>query len=265
MLDIAMAARSEPGLRTTNEDALRVGRAGDRHYAVLADGAGGHDRGAEAARRVVERVAAALAGGDAAPPFDPAWLERALLDAHEELQAVQRGAQGRRRRHATAVVLWLDGAAGEALWSHVGDSRLYRFRGGAVECLTADDSVVGRMVESGVLTPRQALDHPLRNHLLAALGMAEAIEPHTRPAAAVGERDAFLLCTDGWWSTLDEAEMADALAAAATPQHWLDAMAGSIASRGSAGQDNFSAVAAWVGGPAGADDGATAEGAAAMA
>ena len=62
----------------------------------------------------------------------------------------------------------------------------------------------------GMLTPQQAQDHPLKNQLLAAVGMQDALEPHTvRAAVALEDGDAFLLCTDGWWGALGDAEMAD--------------------------------------------------------
>ena len=250
--EIEIASASERGRRAANEDALRLGRAGTTRYAVLADGAGGHARGAEASRRVVERVGAGLEDrAEASAAFAPATLTRALLDAHAALQREQVSAKGRARMHATAVVLWIDEQRSLALWSHVGDSRLYRLRYGAVETLTADDSVVQRMVEGGVLTAAQAQEHPLKNQLLAALGMQESIEPHT-PAAAVEleDGDVFLLCTDGWWGALDDAVLTQLLAEAQTPQAWLDAMRRHIDAHAAPRQDNFSAIAVWVCDPA---------------
>lgn len=244
-----IATCSDRGGRAANEDALRVGQAGATHYAVLADGAGGHEHGAEAARRVVEHIEAALRA--AASAFTPARLTQALLSAHAELQRAQRGARGRRRMHATVVVLWVDSRFDRGLWSHVGDSRLYRFRYGGVDAVTADDSVVQRMLESGVLTPQQAQDHPLKNQLLAAVGMQDGIDPHTLPQPAqLEDGDAFLLCTDGWWGALADADLCATLAEADTPQAWLAAMRERVEARGMAGQDNFSAIALWVSDPA---------------
>ena len=249
MFDITIATCSDRGGRAANEDALRCGQAEDTHYAVLADGAGGHERGAEAARRVVELLQAGLRAAAAA--FTPARLTRALLSAHAELQREQRGARGQRRMHSTVVVLWIDSRAGRALWSHVGDSRLYRLRYGGVDRVTADDSVVQRMLESGALTPRQAQEHPLKNQLLAAVGMQDPMDPHTlAEAVELQDGDAFLLCTDGWWGALADADISATLAETDTPQAWLDAMRGLIDARGRPGQDNFSAVAVWVSDPA---------------
>ena len=254
--DIAMASCSEPGQRDANEDALCTGQVEvDRHatnYAVLADGAGGHERGAEAARRVVEGVEAGLrlGQGQGQTAFAPAGLSGVLRAVHAELQQLQDGAQGRARMHATVVVLWLDTAHDRALWSHVGDSRLFRLRYGAVDRVTADDSVVQRLLERGVLTTEQAQTHPLKSQLLAAMGMQDSVEPHTIDTPQrLEDGDAFLLCSDGWWGALSDAELAATLADADTPQAWLDAMRRLILARATPRQDNFSAIAVWVSDP----------------
>ena len=245
MLEITMATCTDRGQRSANEDALRIGQAQATRYAVLSDGAGGHERGAEASRRVVEHIEAALIASAAA--FAPAPLSQALLSAHAELQAQQIGASGPRRMHATVVVLWLDALHDRAVWSHIGDSRLYRLRYGAVDAVTTDDSVVQRMFDSGLLTPQQAKAHPMKNQLLAAVGMQDNVEPHTlAEAVPLEDGDAYLLCTDGWWGELDAAEMAQTLNAADTPAQWLAAMQALITTRAAATQDNFSAIAVWV-------------------
>jgi PPM family protein phosphatase len=249
MLEISIATCSECGQRAANEDALRVGEAGTTRYAVLADGAGGHARGAEASRRVVDHIEAALR--TAAAAFVGDHLTQALLSAHVALQIDQQGAQGQRRMHTTVIALWIDTRNDRAMWSHVGDSRLYRLRYGAVDLVTADDSVVQRLLEGGVLTPQQALDHPMKNQLLAAVGMQDGLEPHTlAQPEPLDDGDAFLLCTDGWWSGLTDAQIVATLIDADTPQRWLHAMRELILARAAPAQDNFSAIAVWVSDPA---------------
>ena len=253
MLEISIATCTECGQRSANEDALRVGGAGSTVYAIVSDGAGGHERGAEASRRVADHVEAALraAASAGASAFTGDPLTQALLSAHVALQLEQMGAQGRRRMHATVVALWVDTRHDRGVWSHVGDSRLYRLRYGAVELVTADDSVVQRMLEGGILTPQQAQDHPMKNQLLAAVGMQDGLEPHTlAQPEPLDDGDAFLLCTDGWWSALSDAQLVDTLTVAETPQAWLTAMRALILAQAAPGQDNFSAVALWVADPA---------------
>src|SRR5205814_7115590 len=157
VLDISMASRSERGRRECNEDKLRIGRDGPLWLAVLADGAGGHRGGAEAAQRAVDQLEAAL--HEHAPAFSAEALTQAVLSAHVQVRDQDRTG-GLDRMHSTVVALWIDSRRDCALWSHVGDSRLYRVRRGTLSQLTADDSVVQRMVDAGLLTPQQAQAHP---------------------------------------------------------------------------------------------------------
>src|SRR5207253_883810 len=125
-----------------NEDRVSVFRDGAQWFAVLADGAGGHRDGAQASRRVVDELETAL--HDAEGRFAPDALSHAVLSAHAQLRLHQAPGDGLDRMHSTVVVLWIDTSSGQALWSHVGDSRLYRARRGALSLLTSDDSVVQR-------------------------------------------------------------------------------------------------------------------------
>jgi len=244
-LGIVAASRSELGQRKSNEDKVRICREGARWVAVLADGAGGHRGGAEASRRAVAALEDALC--DDAAEFDAAALTAAVLGAHQDVQSAQDEAHGVARMHSTVVVLWIDVERESALWSHVGDSRLYRVRNGAAAALTSDDSIVQRMVDAGLITTEQAESHPQKNQLISALGIEEGVEPHTVAAPdRVRDGDAFLLCSDGWWDAFDEVEIAASLARAASPDDWLASMQRDIEARAMPRQDNFSAVAVWV-------------------
>jgi PPM family protein phosphatase len=258
MIAIRIVGCSELGARSHNEDALRHGVARNGHYAVLADGAGGHKRGAEAAQRAVDCIERLLRDDTVA--FSPANLTQIVRLAHWELQNHQNSDDPDARMHATIVVLWIDPTIGHVMWTHVGDSRLYRIRHGSADFVTADDSVVQRMVQAGLITADQSQQHPQKNQLLAALGVAEEVEPHTvaRPIELL-EGDAFLLCSDGWWEAFDDAALASSLARALAPQDWLDDMRARIVARAKPRQDNFSAIAVWAGDPGevthpGADD-----------
>uniref|UniRef100_UPI003D769283 PP2C family protein-serine/threonine phosphatase n=1 Tax=Salmonella enterica TaxID=28901 RepID=UPI003D769283 len=85
---------------------------------------------------------------------------------HRDVLDAQQG-DGLNRMHSTVVALWIDAAAGSALWTHLGDSRLYVARRGVLSLLTSDDSVVQSMVDAGLITPQQALVHPDKNRLIA--------------------------------------------------------------------------------------------------
>jgi serine/threonine protein phosphatase PrpC len=152
--------------------------------------------------------------------------------------------------HTTVVALWVLPSLEQALWTHVGDSRLYRVRHGQGELLTQDDSIVQHMVRSGMLSEAQGRAHPQKNHLLAALGIEGDVTPHTvvRPVELM-EGDAFLLCSDGWWDNFEPHDIAAALHRSNSPEEWLDDMRRHIAGRAVPRQDNYTAVAVWIGDP----------------
>ena len=244
-IELATAICSATGTRASNEDKVRVCREGARWIAVVADGAGGHRHGAEASRRAVDSLESSLCETDA--DFSHAVLTAAVVRAHDQVQEAQEDAHGSARMHSTVVVLWVDCDTSTALWSHVGDSRLYRVRDGVVEPLTSDDSVVQRMMDAGLITPREAESHPGRNQLVSALGIEGGVEPRTVDAPQpVAPGDAFLLCSDGWWGAIDRHGIVDALAGAAGPDDWLSSMQQRIEALARPRQDNYSAVAIWV-------------------
>lgn len=245
MFSIATVERSFAGGREYNEDCTAVEH-GDGHCClVLSDGAGGHAGGAVASRIAVNKV---IEGFRARPPADADDLAELLLDAHDAVLAAQRAAEGAiQGMHATIVVLTVDESAGTALWGHVGDSRLYMLRRGAVVAVTRDDSVVQWMVDSGYLPPEQARSHPKKNRLLAALGADAEIQPTVQVEPfPIEDGDAFLLCTDGWWDGLAGGQIESELSLAPTVEAWLDAMAATIAQKAGANHDNYSAIGCWV-------------------
>jgi len=248
MLAVQISQRSCTGARDHNEDCVGVERVGSHWCMVLSDGAGGHRDGALASRLVVDRI---LSGFRSRPPVDGADLGELVLDAHDGVVAAQRSrgaTSGAGAMHATVVVLLIDTQSGRALWSHVGDSRLYLLREGHASALTRDDSVLQWMVEAGFWQADQLHTHPQRNQLMAALGADDAVQPHvSEEPFELHDGDAFLLCSDGWWGSVPEPEFESLRSAAATPDRWLDAMAERATARADPRQDNFSAIGCWVG------------------
>ena len=247
-LAVSVSQRSCIGSRARNEDCVGVEQDRGHWCLVLSDGAGGHCDGALASRLVVDRI---LTGFRSRPPIDAGDLSELILDAHDAVVAAQR-ARGAidpaTAMHATVVVLMIDTTTGRALWGHVGDSRLYLWRDGRAAAMTRDDSVVQWMLDAGVIDPTRVQDVAQRGFLLAALGSEEEVEPHVVPEPfELRDADAFLLCSDGWWSGLDEAQFDALLAQASTPEQWLDLMAAATLGRGDLKQDNYSAIGCWIG------------------
>ena len=100
----------------------------------------------------------------------------------------------------TAVLL----DEGRACVGHVGDSRAYLWRGGALRQLTRDHSVVARFLELGLLTPEQAESHPLRNSLTNALGAVADLSVDAFEFE-IETDDFMLLCSDGLTKLVSDA------------------------------------------------------------
>jgi PPM family protein phosphatase len=244
---VQVAQRSCIGARSRNEDCLAVENCGGHWCLVLSDGAGGHDDGARAAQLAVARV---IAGFRSRPPVDGRDLSELLLDAHDAVVVGQRerpvGAAST-PMHATVVVLIIDTSRGLALWGHVGDSRLYQWRAGRLNAVTRDDSVLQCVLDTGLVDAARMQTIPNRGVLLAALGSAEEAVPHVSERLELERADAFLLCSDGWWGALDPQTISALLAQALSPEQWLDAMTDLTLRRADPRQDNFSAIACWIG------------------
>lgn len=247
-LQIAMLSR--PGRRERNEDACghsggaQPGSAGPV-CCVLADGAGGHGGGDVASQTA---VAAVLQSFAARPSCEPTRVRELIELANQAVVARQGSSEATRDMRSTLVVLVFDPARAAAIWGHTGDSRLYCFREGRVLVRTRDHSLYQSMIDAGFADPEMLRGNPQRNVLIAALGSLEHFEADVpaKPFALL-PGDAFLICSDGFWDLLQESEMEAALQRAASPQSWIEELAGMIERQARVGQDNYSALAVWFG------------------
>jgi protein phosphatase len=93
---------------------------------------------------------------------------------------------------------------------HVGDSRAYLFREGALTQITKDDTLVGALVEEGRLTPEEARAHPQRSMVLRVL-TGQDVEPFIeRRAITIGDR--YVICSDGLTDYVPDNAIAEVLA-----------------------------------------------------
>ena len=243
---LQFAQHSCIGARARNEDCLAIEHQRGHWCLVLSDGAGGHGDGARAARVVVERV---LAGFRSRPPADGRDLSELLLDAHDAVVRAQRErgtVAAPSAMHATVVVLTVDTLNGIALWGHVGDSRLYRWRNGQLRGITRDDSLAQWVLNTGLVDAARTAHMPNRGVLLAALGSEEDVSPQVSESFKLKPADAFLLCSDGWWGGLNSQLISQLLADANTPEEWLHAMSARTLAQADPRQDNYSAIACWI-------------------
>jgi serine/threonine protein phosphatase PrpC len=245
---LAVAQISDIGGRQTNQDALGMAEQDGLACFVVSDGAGGHHGGEVAAGIVVQAVIGSFMR-------DLSFGGRALQSYIEE--AIAGVAQGKAVQEAvanmsaTVAAVLIDRKNRYAVWAHMGDTRVYLFRSGKIHSMTKDHSVVQQLIDAGYCKPEEARTHPQRSRLFAAIGAEGDARPAVSDDPFVAEDgDALLICSDGLWEWLMEAEMEQALADASDVNDWLDRMIGQAAVNGSASEkprDNFTAFALWLG------------------
>lgn len=242
---LATAARTDVGrVREANEDFVaEFEHPSGRRLLVVADGMGGHRGGATASRLCVETV------GEVFRRFagDPETLLREALEAaNERVQRASRADLQLAGMGTTAVLLLLTPDA-EAWVAHLGDSRAYLLRDGALRPLTEDHTVVAAMIKRGLIGAEAAESHPRRHELVRCVGFHEEVQPEiTRLEVLPGDR--FLLCSDGLSGQVDEADIA-AILRRESP---VDAVAVLVqAANAAGGRDNVTVLVAAV--PGGAE------------
>ncbi len=246
MIALQLAAGTDRGrVRDRNEDSVAVDEA--LGAAALADGMGGLRDGHVASREAVAaaldqlRVLSGRGGQSWADYGEPAVLA-AVRAANDRVWSLARGAMV---MGTTLEVLRADPRGGCQL-AHVGDSRAYRLpQGGRLELLTRDHSMVQDLVDRGVLRPEQARRSLNRNVITRAVGLAEDLDPDCL-SLELGVGDLLLLCSDGLWDMLEDAQIERLLRACRPESEALQACADQLlaAANAAGGMDNVSVVLA---------------------
>jgi serine/threonine protein phosphatase PrpC len=245
------AGYTHPGLeRDVNEDRVWVDDA--RGLFLVVDGLGGHAAGevaAETAVRAVEENLRSLdCGQGAAVEKIEAQFRVAIAAANNRIYEL---ARLHPEYDGMACVLTLAAACGDrVIVGHVGDSRLYLIWNGKIRKLTSDHSPVGELEDQGLLTEKQAMQHPRRNEVFRDAGsiLRQPDDPQFieiksflfRPDAAL------LLCSDGLSDYVSSGEIGQIVErfdgdAGKTAQHLVEA------ANSAGGRDNISVV--FVAGP----------------
>ncbi|NNC63926.1 MAG: serine/threonine-protein phosphatase [Gammaproteobacteria bacterium] len=206
-MNIDAAALTLLGDRKENQDRVATLGNGDALLLIVVDGMGGHSQGATAAQ-ATEEVLRSLFAEAKKPIVDPqGFLTMALSYAHDEVVRLGEGVALDNRPRATCAICIVQDDS--AYWAHVGDSRIYQLRDGAVLERTRDHSHVELLLREGVIEEGQMADHPMRNLVECCLGGDSPL-----PDVAVTSRrrlqagDAVLLCTDGLWSGVTDEHIA---------------------------------------------------------
>lgn len=169
----------------------------------MADGMGGHDAGDVASAKVTEALLKLpiVYGLDALVDEAIASLEA----VNRELIELAGSTDVERSIGSTVVGLAIAGEEYRAFWA--GDSRAYLLREGKVEQLTRDHSLVQSLVDAGMLSPGEALDHPNANIITRAVGVAPELKVET-VSGEVKPGDQFILASDGVTRLIEGRELA---------------------------------------------------------
>ena len=222
-------------VRRTNQDAwsytLEAG------LFVVCDGMGGAAGGEVASQTAVEAFVEHLV----AIPQDARTtrgIAHAVAAANRRVQARAAHERSLHGMGTTLVALVSCGEHAVAI-AHVGDSRCYRWREGALTCLTEDHSLIAEQIRMGVLTVEQAAQSPMRNVITRAVGTKRSVEPEVQ-RLPVQAGDLFLLCSDGLTRELPD----DAIAVLLSRSISLEERTRSLidASLRAGGRDNVTVV-----------------------
>jgi serine/threonine protein phosphatase PrpC len=199
-LRIEDAAATHVGnVRSENEDS-HFGSA-EAGVWLVADGMGGHSNGRFAAQTIAETLRDTEVPGTIEQACEAVADSVHQANARIFAKALEVGSQV----GSTFVALVVRGREFAVLWA--GDSRAYLFRDRQLIALTRDHTQVEALVERGLLTREEALDHPMKHVLARAVGVQEELQIDAI-RDMVEPRDVFLLCSDGLHSVLGEEEIA---------------------------------------------------------
>jgi PPM family protein phosphatase len=249
-LRLEIGSRTDVGrVRKNNEDACRA--LSSLNLFIISDGMGGQSHGETASAIAADTITAQCSKASASDETSTAdddvqsrdysektkRLANAVRLANRDIYQAALNNLQFRGMGATVVAAWLEGSCLSLV--HVGDSRAYLFRGGVLQCLTADHTLVAEQVRRGLIAPEQAHLSKMQNVLIRALGMQEQVVLDAAEYSLL-DQDAVLLCSDGLTRMVTDTELTEALLEAADAQTTADHLVSLANSHG--GEDNVSVI-----------------------
>lgn len=206
------------------------------HLVVVADGMGGEAEGDKAASLAVRSLAREVLTSvlhyqifgetNRLLPSDPVerarlLLQRGLEVANRAIHDYSEQDSSRRGMGCTITCTLLLGDT--AVLGHVGDTRGYRFRGGELDLVTTDHSLVGRLVQMGQMSREEARHSPQRSIIYRALGTNAEVEVDLYERR-LAPGDYLLLCSDGVWEYYTDEELSECFSLGADPADIVEAL-----------------------------------------
>lgn len=201
---------SRQGPRPYNQDRLAYSYSKDALLLVVADGMGGHRNGEVAAQLAVQTLTDAFQR--LAVPFlnNPAkFLQDHIQQVHDMIESLAQAEDMVESPRTTIVAAVIQN--GFLYCAHVGDSRLYQFRGGHLLFRTVDHSIVQSMYSKGMITYAEMATHPYKNKIYNCIGGDTPPKVELSDRLELQEGDTILLCTDGIWGFIDDQQIKDIL------------------------------------------------------
>jgi protein phosphatase len=198
---LVASLRTDQGrVRDHNEDyvasvepASESDEAQDGWLYIVADGVGGAEAGEVASEFATERTIYHYLNNRQEPDFGQRLLQ-AMQSANDDLQElIVERATGKRMATTMVAAVIHNGAA---FLGNVGDSRGYHWQDGMLRQITKDQSFVAKLVEEGVITEEEAMNHPRKNVILQSLG-SEDPPQIDRFEVALAPSEQLVMCSDG--------------------------------------------------------------------
>ena len=242
-MKLRVASITDRGLnpnRTHNEDSLLVA---DPLF-IVADGLGGELAGEVASHMAIEKFKDFFEDATRENGLSPAGELKVLERVVKRVNAVvHEEAQKPEFRNMGSTLSILYFYMGETLIGHVGDSKIFRVRDGAVEQLTRDQSIVQQMIDKGVITQEQARRHPMRNVLLSCIAHKPDVDVFTKEGN-VQSGDFYLLCSDGVSEYVTQDKIKELVSSGLAPEEICQAIKDVVYNGGA--MDNLTAIVIFV-------------------
>jgi len=230
------------GGRKENQDSYDIKEvAGRGLVATVCDGMGGSVGGATASGTAVEAITEYLSE-ERLPESGEEKVAEAVRKANDAVYQEALENATLRGMGTTATAIWIDGTA--AYVAHAGDSRIYQLRNGRKIFRTMDHSRVFELVKAKKITEEEARTRHDSNIIMRALGIRPEIAVDTKKLP-YKKGDRFVLCCDGVWNCMPEAELLKMLSACGSPKDVAESVAATVddIGRKSGGQhDNLTLV-----------------------
>lgn len=205
-MQYVIARTSRLGNRAINQDRVAALERENTVLLLLGDGLGGKAGGEVAAQVMIDTIAQAFKNTRLPIRKPKEFLTEALHKAHFAVIDAGKKVTPPINPGTTAVLCLIQN--GSAWWAHVGDSRLYLFRGSVPIYRTRDHSFVEKLVEKGHLKNDERSNHPLRNYMTRCIGLSDSVpEVSVSNEVALHAGDVIMLCSDGMWEPIDEMQL----------------------------------------------------------